>query len=113
MAVRARVCVDCKIYSVNCRGGLEGGDVRALIKNLVCKNKKAKAIHFCANRHHESDHQKRKDKCRAARTEKQWWTNCWDGGKLRVLAGICIIDNPNTSMVWGLVSVYLNIKYSL
>lgn len=49
----------------------------------------------------------------AARTDKQRWTNCWDGGKLCVLPGLCTIDNPNTTMVWGLVSVYLNIKYIL
>lgn len=58
---------DCKIYSEDCGGGLEGGYVRALIKNLVCKNKKAKAIRFGANGHHESDHQTRKDKCRVQR----------------------------------------------
>lgn len=55
----ARVCEDCKIYSESCRGGLEGSYVGDLIKNLVCKNKKAKAIHFCANRHHESDQQEK------------------------------------------------------
>lgn len=58
---------DCKIYSEDCRGGLEGGYVRALIKNLVCKKKNAKAIRFSANGHHESDHQTRKDKCRVQR----------------------------------------------
>lgn len=64
LAVRARVCEDCKIYSESCRGGLEGGYVRALIKNLVCKNKKAKA---CQQASWIWPNQTREDKCRAQR----------------------------------------------
>lgn len=112
----AHVCEDCKIYSESCRRGLEGGYVWALIKNLVCKNRKAKAIHFCANRHHESDHQTRKDKCRAQRLLHVQINNGGPTAGMEensVLPGLCTIDNPNTTMVWGLVSVYLNIKYIL
>lgn len=112
----ARVCEDCKIYGESCRGGLGGSYVGDLIKNLVCKNRKAKAIHFCAKRHHESDQQ---EKTNAERRGCLMHAVLNNGGPTAAmeetctLPGIWIIDNPNTTTVWGLVSVYINIKYIL
>ena len=66
------------------------------------------------NSQSQSDHQTRKDKCRMQRWLHVQINNRGPAAgmeeKLCLVPGICIIDNPNTTMLWGLVSVYLNIN---